>query len=433
MKNEILPFIFVFLFLSLLLARIPQSLADQTVLESADKLFQAGKFAEAEKLYLEAIKENPQNFRCLVHLGRIALLSNRLAEAEKWLTQASKVKPEEKVPLILLAEIFYRRDDFQKAAEFFRATGRVAMAQKLEGFKGLRPYELKENSPGLTRLKFLMTDPLPVIEVRINRGPAVNFFLDTGASEVIIDTELAKEMAAPLYGSEKGTFAGGQQADYVHGKIDSLILGDFELENIPVHVMNVRRFSGPIFKGKQVEGIIGTVFLYHFLPTIDYPQGELILRQKTKENWQLLEKQIGQEKPIIIPFWLALDHYILAWGKVNQTQEMLFLVDTGLAGGGFTCPESTLREAQIDLMEEKATEGLGGGGKVKVIPFMIDELSLGEAKEKNIIGVFIGAFPLEKAFGFRIGGLISHGFFRHYSLTLDFRQMRLILKRGSSS
>lgn len=429
MKNKIGAFIFIFLSSGLLLVSQVQTSADQTVLESADQLFQDGKFAEAEKFYLEAIKEDPQNFRCLVHLGRIALLSNRLAEAEKWLTQAARIRPEERVPKTLLAEIFYRRDDFLKAAQFFRAAGREAMAQKLESFKGLIPYKLKENKPALTRVKFLMTDPLPVVEVRVNRGQAVNFFLDTGASEIIIDSELAKEVAVTLFESERGLFAGGQQANYTHGKVDSLILGNFEIENIPIHVMDVRRFSGPIFKEKQVDGIIGTVFLYHFLATIDYPGGELILRQKTKENWQLLEKQILQEKPIVVPFWLALDHYILAWGKVNRSPEMLFFVDTGLAGGGFACPESTLKEAQIELMEDKATEGLGGGGKIKVIPFMVEELGLGEAKEKNIIGVFTGVFPLERAFGFRIGGLISHGFFRHYALTLDYMKMRLILKR----
>lgn len=431
MKKEKIIFIFVLLFVGPFLRSLSPSLTNQEIIESADKLFEAGKFAEAEKFYLEALKENPQHFRCLVHLGRIALLSNRLSDAEKWLTQASKVRPEERVPKTLLAEIFYRRDDFQRAAQFFRAVGREALAQKLESFKGLIPYKLKENAPGLTRLKLVMTDPLPVIEVRVNRGSVVNFFIDTGASEIIIDSELAKEVDATVFESEKGTFAGGQQANYVHGKIDSLILGDFEIENIPVHVLDVRRFSGPIFKGKKVDGIIGTIFLYHFLPTIDYPTGELILRQKTKENGQLLEKQIRQEKPIVIPFWLALDHYILAWGKVNQSQEMLFFVDTGLAGGGFTCPESTLKEAKIELMEDRETEGLSGGGKVKVIPFMVEELSLGEAKEKNIAGVFTGSFSLEKAFGFRIGGLISHGFFRNYALTLDFIKMRLILKRAS--
>ncbi len=211
MKKEKCLLIFVFLWLGSLLASLSPGLTNQEIIDSADKLFQAGKFAEAERLYLEAAKGDPQNFRVLVHLGRIALLSNRLAEAEKWLTLASKVRPEERVPKTLLAEIFYRRDDFQKAARFFRAAGREAMAQKLESFKGLIPYRLKENTPGLTHLTFLMTDPLPVIEVQVNRKSAVNFFLDTGASEIIIDSELAKEAGATVFELEKGTLAGARK------------------------------------------------------------------------------------------------------------------------------------------------------------------------------------------------------------------------------
>jgi len=127
---------------------------------------------------------------------------------------------------------------------------------------------------------------------------------------------------------------------------------------------------------------------------------------------------------------MAGDHFMVAWGTVNQSQPLLWFVDTGLAGGGFLCPESTLREAGIKLLEGQAGEGIGGGGKVKVVPFVVDELTLGEAKEQHIPGVY-GAFPpaLENAHGFRIGGLISQVFFKPYALTLDFTGMRFFLKR----
>ena len=75
-------------------------------------------------------------------------------------------------------------------------------------------------------------------------------------------------------------------------------------------------------------------------------------------------------------------------------------------------------------------EGVGGGGKVKIIPFRVEELYLGDAKEKNI-GALFGSFPasLENKDGFRIAGIISHQFFRPYSLTMDFTGMTLYLKR----
>jgi hypothetical protein len=142
-----------------------------------------------------------------------------------------------------------------------------------------------------------------------------------------------------------------------------------------------------------------------------------------------MEQEAQSKNSIIVPFWMAGDHYMVAWGTVNKSQPLLFFVDTGLAGGGFTCPESTLKEAGISLQESLSGEGIGGGGKVKVTPFVVQELALGEAKELNVQGLYTGPFPLENAFGFRIGGLISHGFFRSYAFTLDFAGMRYFLTR----
>jgi hypothetical protein len=401
----------------------------QSGLETADSLFKSGKFAEAEKLYTKVLAAEPANFQAALRLGSIFLLANRLADAQKCLAKAIELKPEEQAPKSLMAEVFYRRDDFERASPLFRATGQEAVAKKLKSFKGIRAYKIEGKAKN-THLKFVMTDPLPVIQVRVNEGQPVNFFIDTGGAEVVIDTEFAKELNIAQFGSMTGTFAGGKQAAFQHGRVDFLTLGDFTVKNVPVHIMDVRRFSQPVFGGNRVDGIIGTVLLYHFIPTLDYPQGELVLRRKTKENLKRVEEEAQAKKAIKIPFWMAGDHYMLAWGKVNKSQPLLLFVDTGLAGGGFTCPESTLKEAGINLQESLAAEGVGGGGKVKVIPFVIEELTLGDAKEHSVRGLYTGAFPLENAFRFRIGGLISHGFFRSYALTLDFFGMRYFLEKG---
>ena len=400
----------------------------QRTLESADSLFKAGKFVKAEKYYVKILNEDPKNHRAVTRLGNIALLVNRLDDAQKWLTEANKLKPEEPALKSMLAEVFYRRDEFQQAAPLLRVIGREAMAKKLESFKDVSPYQI-EGKAEVTNLKFVITDPLPVVRVRINNSELVNFFIDTGGSEVIIDTEFAREISAVQFGSERGTFAGGKKAGYQHGRVDSLTLGDFTIKNLPIHIMDVRRFSQPVFGGRRVEGIIGTVLLYHFLATLDYPDGQLILRSKTEQNLKQIEQEAKEQKSIIIPFWMAGDHYMVAWGGVNNSQPMLFFVDTGLAGGGFTCPESTLRKAGIKLQENQASEGIGGGGKVKVIPFVVDELTFGDAREHNIKGLYTRNSALVNAFGFHIGGLISHGFFRHYALTFDFAGMRYFLKR----
>lgn len=399
-------------------------------LKMADIDFKNGKFSDAERTYLEVVRVH-KNHHILARLSYIALLANRLDDAQRWLNEALKLKPKDKTSKSLLAEVHYRRDEFQSAAPLFREIGRSAMADKLESFKDALPYRLEGKNEGTT-LKFIMTDPLPVFQVKVNESEPVNFFIDTGGGEVILDCKFAEEVGASRFGSEKGGFAGGK-ARFQHGRIDSLELGEFTVNNVPVNIMDIRRLSQPVFGGTRVDGVIGTVLLYHFISTLDYPRGQLVLRRKTEQNLSLIEQETTQQKTITVPFWMAGDHFMVAWGTVNNSPPMLFFVDTGLAGGGFMPTKSTLRKASIKLSKDERTVGSGGGGKFQAIPFMANELTLGSVKERNIPSAYLyGMSILEKRFGFHIGGLISHSFFRQYALTIDFNNMRYYLKRRMS-
>ena len=123
-----------------------------------------GKFAEAGKLYSQIVTQNPKDSSATLQLGRIALLSNRLDDAQKWLEKAIALKPGDADAKVMLAEAFYRRDDFQKAAASLNGvdvssnklvgeqypTLNVAM---LESFKGQTPYQLQGNGT-ITHVKF---------------------------------------------------------------------------------------------------------------------------------------------------------------------------------------------------------------------------------------------------------------------------------------
>jgi hypothetical protein len=416
-------------------------------LAAADDLFKAGKFVEAEKRYSGVLQAEPDILPALTRLGGLALLANRLDDAQQWLTRALEIKQHQswsqrtlaratqglrkkslQTPEALLGQVCYLRDDYRQAAPLLRAAGWKTQARKLERFGATRPYQLEGRAEAVS-VKFIKTDPLPVIRVRVNGSEPVNFFIDTGGAEVIIDTKFAAEIGAAQFGGERGVFGGGKTAGFQHGRIDALTLSDLTVKNIPITIMPVRHFSDPVFDGLRVDGIIGTFFLYHFLATLDYPAGELILRPKTVQNRQVLEHTPHDQRRTVVPFWMA-DHYMVAWGTVNGSEPLLLFVDTGLAGNGFTCPESTLKKADIKLEDNLAAEGLGGGGKMSIIPLKVDELTLGDARESYIHGAY-GAFPpqIEHAFGFHIGGLISHEFFRSYALTLDFSGMRYLLER----
>ena len=175
-----------------------------------------------------------------------------------------------------------------------------------------------------------------------------------------------------------------------------------------------------------MNGIIGTVLFYHFLTTLDYPHGQLILAPRRRAKLK--------SGDVAIPFWLASDHFMVAWGRLGKSPDRLFLIDTGLAGAAFTGPKSITDEAGIPVSLDNAQEGEGGGGKILASAYNIPNLSLGPVEEKDLIGVY-GAFPdpFEESLGFHLGGIISHQFFRPYAVTFDFDSMKMVLRKSNKA
>jgi Aspartyl protease/Tetratricopeptide repeat len=407
----------------------------QSETDSADRLFQLGKFAEAAKLYAGIAAQKPDDYSATLRLGRIALLSNRLDDAQKWLERAITLRPTDTDAKVMLAEVFYRRDDFQKAAASLSGVdvgnNKLIISQyptlnvaKLESFKGQTPYEVTGNGTS-TRLKFVRTEPLPVVNVRVNGGDEVTFFIDTGGSEVALDTEFAKELGVPQFGTVQGTFSGGQHTEVQQGRIESLTVGDWTIKNLPTAMLPLRQLS----KGlgvKQINGIIGTTLFYHFLATLDYPRGELVLRRKTAKSLEEFKKSPG--KRVVVPIWMASDHFMVGWGRVETLPPSLLFVDTGLVGAGVKLAESVIKEAGIKLEESKAFEGAGGGGTLKIVPYTVRQLSFGDLKEENVPGLYDGPFPWENMFGFHLAGMVGHDFFKPYAVTFDFENMQVFLQ-----
>jgi hypothetical protein len=408
----------------------------QSEVDPADRLFQAGKFAEAGKLYSQIAAQNPKDHSAILQLGRIALLSNRLDDAQKWLEKAIRLQPGNADAKVMLAEVFYRRDDFQKAADSLNgvdvSSNKLVTEQyptlnvaKLESFKGQTPYELHGNGTS-TRVKFVKTDPLPVVNVRVNGGNEVTFFIDTGGSEVALDTEFAKELGVPQFGGVQGTFSGGQHAQVQLGRIESLMLGDWTIKNVPTAMLPLRQLSEG-FGVKQIDGIIGTTLFYHFLATMDYPRGELVLRRKTAKSLEEFKAK-SSGKRVVVPIWMASDHFMVGWGRVETLPPALLFVDTGLMGAGVKLAESVIKEAGIKLDESKASEGAGGGGTLKIVPYTVHHLSFGDIKEENVRGLYDGPFPWENMFGFHLAGMVGHDFFKLYAVTFDFQNMQIFLQ-----
>ena len=359
-------------------------------LAPADALFQQGRFAEAQRIYLEIAARDPKDFPAARQLGYIALLSNKLDDADSWLRKALDLKHGDADVKIMLAEALYRRNDFFHAAKSIAGLGpqdaaklanyATLNAAKLDSFRDDEPYKMEKGAGESTRLPFVKSDPLPVVNVRINGGPELTFFVDTGGSELLLDTDLARELKLKSFGNVQGTFSGGLHAEVGDSRIDSLTLGAWTLKNIPVGTLPLRSMSSD-FGVKQLDGCIGTNVLYQFLSTIDYRAGELILRKKTEKNLKHFEAA-RDGKGYVVPMWIAGDHFMVTWGSVDRMLPSLFFVDSGLAGAGVKLADSVIKKAGIKLDESKATEGAGGGGAIRTVPYTVTLFSVDGSRNR---------------------------------------------------
>ena len=209
-----------------------------------------------------------------------------------------------------------------------------------------------------------------------------------------------------------------QQLRHFPGQVGALLGVQVTLSNVPAGV----RPTVGLLPGRKIEGIIGTGLLRHFLSSLDYCGGRLVLAPRSASSaFQPRARNAGAN---IVPMWFAGDHFMFVRGRLNQGHEALFLVDTGLAGGGLTATKATLDDAGVNIDETNVRSGVGGGGAVSWVPFQADS-TMGALNVKDVPGVYMAQQP-PLPFPFLQGGILSHAFFRHRRLTFDFEAMRLV-------
>jgi predicted aspartyl protease len=356
--------------------------------------------------------------------GRVHLLRNDTTAAVEWLRRAIALGTDGPATQRLLAEAYRRQDRYVESAAVLRRLGDEPRARQLESFANKTPYALDVALTTPAVVAFRQTDPLPLLALAVN-GREGLFLLDTGASDLILDPKFAAAVGAYDFGAVEGTFAGGRKASTGLGSVDTVRLGEVTLRNVPVRTLPTAPF-GAVCGGCNVDGVLGTAVLSRFHSTIDYPAGRLVLRS----HGSVAPEPVAHR----VRFWLAGDHYILARGSLGAVPPLPFVVDTGLAGMAFTAPAALFAAAGLEVPAAATATGVGGGGPTGIAVVPIAELTLGEARRTDLVGV-IGPFPdaLETSQGVRIAGLVSHEFFRPWALSLDFSRMELTMTTSTAT
>ncbi|MFY9719053.1 MAG: aspartyl protease family protein [Candidatus Cybelea sp.] len=360
--------------------------------DTAGQLFAAGDFGSAAAAYAAELNESPNDETAQLGLGAIELYQNDLTDAEPLLQAVATKDPANARAASLLKELHRRQSEASK---------RVTIAG------------------GITQVPFIVADPLPVIYATIN-GKRGTFVVDTGGT-VDLDTSFAQSLGLKLESAGMGTFAGGQHAPLASSTIDSITLGGATAYDMPVSVLPMPAKLFPM----QIDGIIGTTLFERFLVTIDYPRDRLVIRPRDASERFLADAQAANAT--IEPCWLVGDHFVFAKASVNNTPQVLYLFDSGLAGGGLMPSAQLISAARLDIDLGKAGTGIGGAGTLAAIPFVAQSIAVGNAIQHNVRGIYTPGGTPFGIFPFIVWGGISDLYLRHYAYTVDFEAMKLIL------
>jgi hypothetical protein len=359
-----------------------------------DDLFAQGRFAEAASVYEQAAAAAPGSGPAIARVARMRLYQGREGEAIELAKKALALAPGNPIATTTLAVASARQRNF-----------------------GADLYQI-DAPAGATSIPFVITDPLPVVRVTIG-GKQADFLIDTGGPDIMVRKPLAEALGLPLTDGGVGTFAGGLQAQVQRTVVPELEIGGVRIRNVPAGVNAAAAIQLP---GVDIQGVIGTGLLMHFLSTIDYCGGQLVLAPRSGSA--AFEARAAASGANVVPFWLVGDHFMFARGRMNQA-EGIFYIDTGLAGGGLVATKATLDAAGVTVDESKTLTGQGGGGAVQFVPFRA-AATLGSLSRSDLPGVYMpGSDPLA-ALPFRSSGMISHSFFRQSRLTFDFDAMKLV-------
>ena len=387
----------------------PEQISTQVRLARA--AFAAAHFDESRAAAKAVLELEREDLEALYLLVRLDLLDGDVESAEANLTKAIAAGLRDDEAARQKAWIHLRRGQWDKAGADLSAAGNSELGARYRAFDG-KPLVAKMGGKGCkTTLPIELEQGAVVVEVGAE-GDKLRLLLETSAADVFISDAKAKSLLiatdarAPL-------IPGGPSLG--HGQLDTLRLGDFAVQNVPVTMFAAEDF-GRVVGIEGVDGLLGIRPFAGRQLTIDLDRKMMEIVEPSKRCAKSLEvNRVGQA----LPFWLHETHAIYVLGQMRDA-EGVYLVATGLRGA--------------DLSANEATYALAGIGRPALYVDQttalveVDHFRLGASTREDLVAAWGFVHPNQTSDGFRRDGTIGPRVLGSGSWTIDFKQQELFLR-----
>ncbi len=299
---------------------------------------------------------------------------------------------------------------------------------------------LVEFPPGVTSVRLPASLPLPgsaprlmdrdytisrsalrrSISVRVNiNGRGLDFILDSGASGILIDKDVADSLGLKRYGASGQEVQGHADASRV--VVPEMKIGDLTMKNVVAYSVS---FQDRPADTEKVVGLLGFDFIASVGLKVDWDKGELTAfapgTMSVPENGIAVPINLDDRVPDISVSvgGVSSDHFILDTGASDVIIFPRFaalhraeLVDQGFG----TTIQHVFGDTYIGVV----------GGAAKVYPVQLKRFVFGVAFNKFLVLVV----DPDSQFQFQdTDGLVGWPFFHYFNLYFDYANSRIVLE-----
>jgi|GEM_PF-746258 len=263
-------------------------------------------------------------------------------------------------------------------------------------------------------------DPKIVVQLTIN-GQAYNFYLDSGAGGIYIDSDLAEKLGLKTFGPSQQTKFGKWVQSYA--LVPDIHAGDLSMTNVIANVLPSWHDDSNV--GSLVEGLVGYDFIANAVLKIDYEKGvvtatvpfmfvppadAIAIPASFDDGVPAIPVQIGQS---------SSDHFILDTGSPNcfifKSFAQAHADDVKDQGSGVT-----MNHVWVPMY---GFSGFGGDLQVRAT----------EVKSLTVTGVTFNEWIMfmnlaDQAPGDNYDGLIGYDFLKYFTVYLAYAQNQIFLQ-----
>jgi len=270
------------------------------------------------------------------------------------------------------------------------------------------------------KIPFELTGNLILLQARLNDSMPSWFILDTGATDTVIDSQLAKTLRLKALGRTVETGGAGTATALIF-RGASLKLPNVEAMNLTLYGLPIDSLSAPF--GRKISGVIGNDILKQMIVEVDYASE--VINFYEPESYQY--SRAGDVVPITFegdyPFVRAR---ITLDGR--RVIEGNFEIDSGATNAIMFNTPFVDRNRLLEGVSKSNQVRTGGvGGSAVAFSGRLKSMSLGSFQLENLVVRFSRARSGDDASA-RYDGLIGGEILRRFTVVFDYTRRRMMLE-----